>query len=125
MRTQLALTLAAAALFLAACGGTQMSTIIETVGDGPQISAKDIVFDRTELEVPANEAIGLRFQNFDGAPHNVAIYVDESASQPIFVGEIFGGPGSRVYQLPAIPAGTYAFRCDVHPEMHGTFVATP
>jgi plastocyanin len=28
-----------------------------------------------------------------------------------------------VYEVPAIPAGTHRFRCDVHPEMAGTVTA--
>ena len=33
------------------------------------------------------------------------------------------GPGSVTYQVDALPAGSYFFRCDVHPtQMTGTFV---
>ena len=51
-----------------------------------------------------------------------AIY-DESVDQPLFVGEVFGGPGSRTYDVPAVPAGRDRFRCDVHPEMAGSVIA--
>jgi plastocyanin len=124
MRPSLRATLVIAALAVAACGGTQVSTIIETVG-GTSITALNLAFDQEELAVPAGAAVSLRFENQDSAPHNVAIYTDESAGQAIFVGEIFSGPGSRTYQLPAIAPGTYFFRCDVHPDMRGKLVATP
>jgi plastocyanin len=89
---------------------------------GTIITALGVAFDRTELAVPAGKPFPLLFENRDGAPHNVSIY-DEAGAQPLFVGEIFGGPGSRTYDVPPIPAGAHRFRCDVHPEMAGTVVA--
>jgi plastocyanin len=88
---------------------------------GAVITAQGTAFDRQQLEVPAGRAFQLLFENRDGAPHNVTIY--DEAGQPLLVGEIFGGPGSRIYDVPAIPTGAYRFRCDVHPEMTGTVAA--
>jgi plastocyanin len=36
---------------------------------------------------------------------------------------VFSGPSARLYAVPALPAGTYQFRCDVHQQMTGTIVA--
>ena len=91
---------------------------------GAVIVARDLAFDRTRLEVPSGVAFLLLFDNRDGALHNVAI-LDKGDDHAVFVGEIFGGPGSRTYQVPPIAARTYAFRCDVHPDMAGTLVAAP
>jgi plastocyanin len=125
MRTTLRALLVIAGLVLAACG-SQVETELGSIGAGDaDIAAADLAFDRAELEVPAGTAVGLVFENRESAPHNVAVYVDASADEAIFVGEIFGGPGARQYALPALAAGTYYFRCDVHPEMQGTLVATP
>ena len=88
---------------------------------GAVITAQNIAFDRGQLAVPAGRPFQLLFENREGAPHNVRIYDD--VDQPLFVGEIFGGPGSRTYDVPAIPAGTHQFRCDVHPDMAGTVIA--
>lgn len=85
---------------------------------GAVITAQGIAFDRQQLDVPAGRPFQLLFENREGAPHNVTIY--DGAGQLLFVGEIFGGPGSRTYDVPAIAAGAYRFRCDVHPEMAGT-----
>ena len=38
----------------------------------------------------------------------------------MFKGDIFNGPDKRTYSVPALPAGTYAFVCSVHPNMTGT-----
>ncbi len=89
---------------------------------GAIITAQGIAFDRRQLDVPAGRPFLLLFENRDGAPHNVTIY-DDGADEPLFAGEIFGGPGSRTYAVPAIPAGTHRFRCDVHFEMSGTVTA--
>jgi plastocyanin len=90
--------------------------------DGVVIVATALAFDRSELGVPAGRPFPLLFENREGAPHNVAIYVDDPAA-PLFAGEVFGGPASRTYAVPALEAGTYRFRCDVHPEMAGAVVA--
>jgi plastocyanin len=88
---------------------------------GAAITAQNIAFDRAQLDVPADKQFALLFENREGAPHNVRIYDD--VDHPLFVGDVFSGPASRVYELPAIPAGTHRFRCDVHPEMAGTVTA--
>ncbi len=86
------------------------------------ITAHDTAFGSGQLTVPAGAPFQLLFDNRDGAPHNVTIF-DDGAAQPLFAGEIFSGPASRIYQVPAIPAGTHRFRCDVHLEMTGTVTA--
>jgi plastocyanin len=88
---------------------------------GAVITAQGIAFDRTELALPAGRPFPLLLENRDGPPHNVTIYDDLDA--PLFVGDVFGGPGSRIYEVPALPSGTHKFRCDVHPEMSGTVTA--
>jgi plastocyanin len=112
--------LPALALIVAACSAGPIVT--PAVEGGIPLVASGTAFDRTTLEVPAGRAISLVFENRDGAPHNVSI-TQAGAALPLFVGEIFGGPAARVYEVPALPAGRYAFRCDVHPEMTGTIVS--
>ena len=53
----------------------------------------------------------------------MAVYTDSSASTKVSVGEIFSGPGQKTQSVPALAAGSYFFRCDVHPDMQGTIVA--
>jgi plastocyanin len=115
-----------AMLGLAACSptlGSSSATALAAEQGSPTLTARDVRFDRAELVVPAGRAFTLVFDNEDGAPHNFAIYDDESAQASRFVGEILGGPASRIYAVPALAAGSYFFRCDVHHDMHGTVVA--
>ena len=82
------------------------------------IVAQGVAFDRTHLDVPADVAFPLLFENRDGAPHNVTIL--DAGGTPLFVGETFTGYASRTYAVPPIGTGNYKFRCDVHTDMAGT-----
>ena len=110
-------------------GGSATPSTPASASDAPtadtvRIGADASLFDSAELVVPADRPFSLVFENREPIPHNVAIYTDASAAQAIFVGEIFPGPAERPYAVPPIPAGTYFFRCDVHPvQMTGTVTA--
>lgn len=129
-RVTLVLGLLSLAALLAACSGATAAdrTPAPASSGGPSsgavvVVAKDMAFTTPEVTVPAGKAFELTFDNQDGAPHNVAIYTDSSASTKVSVGEIFGGAGQRTQSVPALTAGTYFFRCDVHQNMTGTIVA--
>ncbi|HET7173328.1 MAG TPA: cytochrome c oxidase subunit II [Nocardioidaceae bacterium] len=89
-----------------------------------KLSAHNIHYSTSCLAAPAGKPFTITFDNMDkGVPHNVAIYSDSTASKVLFRGQIVTGPKTVTYHVPALPAGTYYFRCDVHPTaMHGTFV---
>ena len=128
-RVTLALGLLSLAALLAACSGTTAADVTPAPASsggpssGAVVVAKDIAFTTPQVTVQAGKAFDLTLDNQDGAPHNVAIYTDSSASTKVSVGEIFGGPGQRTQSVPALAAGTYFFRCDVHQNMTGTIVA--
>lgn len=129
-RLTLTLGLLSLAAVLAACSGASAapgSTAPDPsgapAGDAVTITAKDMKFAPATVTVPAGEAFDLVFDNQEGAPHNVAIYTDSSASTKVSIGEIFSGPAQKTQSVPALAAGTYFFRCDVHPDMQGTIVA--
>ncbi len=124
-RLTLTLGLLSLAAVLAACSGSSGTPVPAATppADAVVVTAKDLKFGQTELNVPADEAFDLFFDNMENVPHNVAIYTDESASTKIFVGDIFNGPAQKTQTVPAVAAGTYFFRCDVHPDMKGSIVA--
>ena len=110
------LALAAAA---AACAP---STSVDGDGADVEIISREMAFVPPTLTVLAGQPFSLRLTNEDAAPHNVAIYVDSSASESLFVGELITS-ASVTYAVPALAPGTYFFHCDLHPEMTGTLVA--
>ena len=84
------------------------------------ISANKLAFDKDELELTANTAVSLVFDNQEAQPHNVAIFKGEDASgEKVFTGDLVTGPRKITYKLPALEPGGYFFRCDVHPNMTG------
>jgi plastocyanin len=93
-------------------------------GTALKITAQNVVFDKSCLAAPANTPFKILFVNMDtGTPHNVSIFTDASAAKSLFTGALVVGPKTITYQVPALSAGTYYFRCDVHPtQMFGTFV---
>ncbi len=88
------------------------------------VSAQASAFSTDCLAAPAGKPFTIAFDNTDpGVPHNISIYPDESASTALFTGDVISGPAKTTYRVPALDAGTYVFRCDVHATtMTGTFV---
>jgi plastocyanin len=112
---------------LAACGESSVPTgppasaptpvpgTSATTGD-VVLTARNIAFEPTELSAPAGQPFTFEFVNQDAAlPHNVEIKGADGSS--VFRGEVFTGPASRVYEIPALVAGGYAVSCTVHPNM--------
>ena len=90
---------------------------------GPSLIARALAFDKTEVVLPANRPSVLLFDNQEtGVQHNVSIYPDAQSFEALFRGELIAGPAQRRYEIPALPPGTYQFRCDVHPQMAGTVI---
>ena len=81
-------------------------------------TAENTAFLVTALEAPAGKPFTIAFDNKDTQPHNIEI--KDASGGVAFNGEIFTGPKVVVYNVPALPAGTYPFVCTVHANMTGT-----
>lgn len=83
------------------------------------VEARGILFLEAAWSGPADKPFTIAFANEDpGTPHNIAI--KDSSGAEVWKGDIFNGPETRVYDVPPLPAGQYAFICSVHPNMSGT-----
>ena len=125
-RLTLTFGLLALAAVLAACSGasaeapTPAGPASSPSGEAVTIVAKDVKFVPNAVSVKADTAFDIVFDNQDGAPHNIAISNASGAS--VFKGEIVSN-SKATYAVPALPAGTYGFICEVHPDMKGTITA--
>ena len=76
-------------------------------------------------DLAADTEVTLTFDNRDDAavagPHNVSIYDGDTS---LFTGDLIEGPAAVDYTILPMPAGTYEFRCDVHPTMIGSVEVT-
>ncbi|HEX2626284.1 MAG TPA: cupredoxin domain-containing protein [Candidatus Limnocylindrales bacterium] len=132
MRTRLgAFATLALVVALAGCGGITGTSSLgyaeapaSLEPNSPTLAAKDIAFTKAQLDVAADTPFILVFENRDGVSHNVSIYPDGAATTKLFDGVLFAGPATRWYPVPALAAGTYVFRCDLHPNMTGTLRAS-
>ena len=87
---------------------------------GVKISADELAFDTEKLMFSPSTPVSLIFENKEAQSHNISIYTGSDASgAQVFKGEIFTGPVTRTYEIPALDAGNYYFQCDVHPLMNG------
>ena len=92
------------------------------------IIAKNIKWNTDTLTVPAGSTVKLTLDNQDNAiPHNFSIYQSQQAAtsgaKPLATLKIQTGPIKTTQLFNAPAAGTYYFRCDVHPTaMTGTFI---
>jgi plastocyanin len=95
-----------------------------TVGAVLQQTADALSFGTTTLRAQADTPFTITFDNpAPGVQHNVSIYRDSTAAESLYVGKVITGPQSIDYHVSALPAGSYFFRCDVHPQaMTGTLV---
>jgi plastocyanin len=111
------------AAVLAACSGSSAAANGSVApagipsGDTFTVVAKDLKFTTPAVSAKAGAPFTIAFDNQDGAPHNIAI--SDASGAKVFKGDIVAG--KRVdYQVGALPAGTYGFLCEVHPDMKGT-----
>jgi plastocyanin len=85
----------------------------------PVVHAKDVAFVDTTFTAPADTPFKLEFVNDDpGIQHNIEL--QDAGGASVFKGEIFAGVETKVYDLPALAAGTYPYTCSVHPSMTGS-----
>jgi plastocyanin len=114
------LFLATVFVLLVGCSGSgAAASASPPPGVDATIDAKDQKFSAATLTLPAGKPVRVFFRNLDGVPHNLAIYADAGATQKVFAGDNVTNQATT-YDVPAIAAGQYTFRCDVHPDMKGT-----
>jgi plastocyanin len=96
-----------------------------TGGNTITVTAAGMAFDTSTITVSAGAHVTITFINNDnGIPHNIAFYTSAAATTVIYQGARTTGVSTVTYTFNApTTAGTYFFRCDVHPNtMTGEFI---
>jgi len=94
-------------------------------GPPVKVAAQGIQFLNKELTVKADVPADIIFDNKDkGIVHNVAVASDADFTQRVFTGDVIPGVKTIDYKFRAPEAGTYFFRCDIHPNMQGKLTVT-
>jgi plastocyanin len=93
-----------------------------TVKADVTVSAQNLKFSTDTLTVPSGRAFTIEFVNKEAIPHNVTIYRDSSKADLLFKGKDVSKK-TILYQVEALPPGTYFFVCTIHPDqMFGTLL---
>ena len=76
---------------------------------------QNMAFDKSVIKVPPGSEVTIIFNNKDTIGHNFAVYTDQTAKTPVFVGKIINGPATINYTFtaPTTP-GSYLFNCVPH-----------
>jgi cytochrome c oxidase subunit 2 len=85
------------------------------VGTTLDLGAKDIAYDKQELEVPAGQPFAIDFTNDDpaGVTHDVEIRAPDGTV--VAKTEPIDGGTSTTYVYGALEPGEYTFICSIHP----------
>jgi plastocyanin len=108
-----------------ACGGGSGQGVDGTAAAPSadlHLSANGLKFSTKTLVAVANAEVHLSFSNGSSLPHNLSVYMEKSAKTKIFQGDVVSDGKSTTYTFTTPGPGTYFFRCDLHPDMNGTFV---
>jgi len=98
--------------------------VTEAVGGELQIEARDVPtfeFAPNNLKVPLNETTTIEIANLGAAIHNFRIAGADgewNSDDDVATDFITGGDTASVEFSPTL-AGTYTFRCDIHPDVQG------
>jgi mono/diheme cytochrome c family protein/plastocyanin len=118
--------------YLKALGGGEASPGAGSASPAPtlppdatllELTAANTAFDKTTLEVPADEVFGIHFKVQDpGQTHDVDIRQMDGTTvvqdQPTVT-----DPGEITYVYKPLPAGEYKFICSIHTFMTGTLTS--
>ena len=104
--------------------GHETSTC-EPSGTSLSITASERKFDKDCLAAPTGQSFTIAFDNKDaGTNHNIVVLRSHTdTGQPLFRAPLIQGPKTETLNVNGLPAGSYAFHCEVHPSaMSGSFV---
>lgn len=133
MRKELAVFIVLFGIFLAAgCAGNEPATPAETPAATPVETPVAPVSDVTPQPVDEGKIVEVDIQNSSFNPHSVEILtgytvrwtnkdsIAHTVTGPTFNSEVL--ENGDTYEFLFTDAGTYNYKCSIHPSMKGTIV---
>ena len=84
------------------------------------LAAKNIQFDQTNINAPANTPFVIKFSNNDPSSITHDVQIRDSSGTVLQTQDTIPGGTEKDYQYTPLAAGTYTFFCSVHSNMTGT-----
>ena len=109
-RALVALALGSGVLLIGACGGGGSSPPAAT-GNGPVVTLRNLTFDPENVPVKAGETVTWKWG--EKVAHNVTFPSFHSKTTA-------SGPYTHTFSS----AGTFSYRCTIHPTMTGKVIVT-
>jgi len=118
LRAALLATVLVASVSVAGCSSSPPASQASIDPSAVRLVASGQQFVTKEASAPANQPFQIAFESQTSDGHNLAIAVPNA--DPIFRSEVFSGPTTKTFAIEPLAAGSYIYRCDVHPGMQGT-----
>lgn len=85
-----------------------------------QLTAKTDLWSLTQIDAPAGKVWHVQIDN-SGYAHNFTVASGPTVPERIYMTKQFETKGTFTFDIPALPAGSYLFKCTIHPlRMTGT-----
>ena len=113
------------ALALAGCTQAERQEAVQAMVPAATatVVARNLEFETTALAMTAGTPLRIVLENDDaGVPHNVLV---RGGGEDIAKSEIVTGVARTELSFGPLPAGSYTFLCEVHPNMTGTLTISP
>ena len=123
------LALATVALAAAACSSTSAAAGTAAPAapadpNAPAITANNLKFAESDRRGPGRQAVPAHLhQPGERAAQRLDLHRRSASHEPVPAARS-SAARPKVYDVPALAAGSYFFRCDVHPDMQGTITAS-
>ena len=112
--TALGLALAVAATGCGVAVSTPVPSPLASTVNEPSVNVavRDMTLQPPHFSVPAGRPFRIAFANEDGAmAHGLVI---EQGTTDLWRGAPVQGPGTAIFEVPALAEGTYTIYCEVH-----------
>lgn len=116
-RGAIVLSVLVASLIVAGCSSSPPAGQASIDPSAVRLVASGVQFITKEASAPADKPFQIAFESQTSEMHDLVIAMPNA--DPIFRSAVFAGPTTKTFAIEPLAAGSYIYRCDVHPGMQG------